>query len=79
MDKPLEIDLKTSSKNLWFSKNSNRTMVKNIILGPGESRKLNFNLGVDAEYGGEYGIDVKVTFGTKNIRDRIYLRVVDKP
>lgn len=78
MDKPIDISLETSTENLLFSENSNRTIIKNVILGPGESRKLDFNLGVDAEYGGEYGIDVKVTFGTKNIADRIYLRVVDK-
>jgi len=78
MTKPMHVSLRTSSRNLWFSENSNRTLTKDIALGPGESRKLDFDLRVDTEYGGEYVIDIELRFGTKKIDDRVYLRVIKK-
>jgi len=74
----IDINLETYDPKLTFISNSNQTVYKEIKIGPGESRKLDFPARINAMYGGDYRIDVKVSYSFGQIEDKVTLNVKDK-
>ena len=73
----IDVNLETYDPKLTFISNSNQTVYKEIKIGPGESRKLDFPARINAMYGGDYRIDVTVSYSFGQIEDKVTLNVKD--
>jgi len=74
----IEVSLETYDPKLTFVRNGNQTIQKEIRIGPDESRKLDFPVRLNAMYGGDYRIDIKVDYAYGRIEDKVTLKVLDK-
>ena len=74
----IDVNLETYDPKLTFISNGNQTVYKEIKIGPGESRKLDFPVRIKAMYGGDYRIDVTVSYSFGQIEDKVTLNVKDK-
>lgn len=72
------VNLRTYDKNLIFEETGNQGINESIKLGPGESRELDFNMNVNAPYGGKYGIKILVSHKRETIEDEEFLNVVER-
>ncbi|MEA3254333.1 MAG: hypothetical protein U9Q22_00680 [Candidatus Altiarchaeota archaeon] len=74
----VDVDLQTYDKNLIFEKTGNQRTNESRILGPRESRELDFKVNVNAPDSGKYGIKILVTHTGESIEDEVFLNVVEK-
>ncbi|MEA1924791.1 MAG: hypothetical protein U9M95_02875 [Candidatus Altiarchaeota archaeon] len=73
----LSLRMSAKSRELSFKSTGELAVQKSIIIGPGESRNIPFEIDVDAEYAGSYGIDIQVVYDKKEITSEMYLTVKD--
>ena len=74
--KEYNVTLCMSSKSRELSfESAGEVAVQNIIIGPGESRNIPFEIDVYAEYAGSYGVDIQALYGKKEITSEMYLTV----
>ena len=72
------LNLDTDDPALLFKDTENQSTSEFIKLGPGESRKLDFKIElVYASYSGDYGINILLKYDEEEIKDKIYLKVME--
>ncbi|HDI73327.1 MAG TPA: hypothetical protein ENF58_04265 [Candidatus Altiarchaeales archaeon] len=74
----VDVNLRTYDKNLIFEETGNQGINESRILGPRESRKLDFKVNVDAPDSGKYGIKILVSHKRETIEDEVFLNVVER-
>lgn len=70
--------LKTYDRSMVFKDSMRQEINESVELGPGESRKLGFELALNATYGGSYGVKVIVSLPGDSIEDEVFLEVSGK-
>jgi uncharacterized membrane protein len=69
------ISLQSYDPTVKFVDTNTQSQNESISLGRGESRRLDFKIKVLANYGGDYGINIKARYDTESIEDEVYIRV----
>ncbi len=71
----LSLGMSAKSEELSFKSTGAGSVEKSIIIGPGESRNIPFEIIVDAEYAGNYGVNIQALYDKKEIISEMYLAV----
>lgn len=75
-NKKVFVFLKSYDPVVKFSKTDSQYSNETIVLGKGESRKLDFNVEISASYVGDYGISIKAKYDKEIIDDEVYISVI---
>jgi len=70
-----ELLVTAKSSSIVFADSNTQRVNKSVDIGPGESRNVPFRYNINAQYEGNYRIDIKTDFKKGKVVDELYLNV----